>query len=338
MGGADLLHSFYFYDSICMSMKKGLVLVFTILLFFSCEEKPEVKEEVKNIPVDVNLVRFDQLFFRSDEKSIKELRKHYFYLLSPTMSDAQLVQSVKTPLYKELYEEVQKQFSDGADLQTELKLLYQHLKFYFPKFKTPQKTITVISEINYETKSFLTDTLAVISLDMYLGKDHRFYEFPEYLKLRFEKDQIVQDLVDDYYLRIKKRLADKSFVSQMVEAGKAIYLKEKLIPLSSDAEKMGYTDAQIEWCEANEEYIWRYFVERKLLYDTDKELARRFIDVAPFSKFYLELDNESPGRVGVWLGWKIVQSFMEANDVSLETMLKMDEKELFLQSKYKPKR
>jgi uncharacterized protein YjaZ len=60
--------------------------------------------------------------------------------------------------------------------------------------------------------------------------------------------------------------------------------------------------------------------------------------MAPFSKFYLEIDNESPGRVGQWIGWQIVRSFMENNKVSMQEMIKMDAKELFEKSKYKPKK
>jgi len=74
------------------------------------------------------------------------------------------------------------------------------------------------------------------------------------------------------------------------------------------------------------------------LYDTDQKLIPRFINPAPFSKFYLEIDNESPGKVGSWIGWQIVRSFMENNDVSLQQLLQMDNKELFEKSKYKPKK
>ena len=84
--------------------------------------------------------------------------------------------------------------------------------------------------------------------------------------------------------------------------------------------------------------MWRYFIEKKLLYDTDQKLIPRFINPAPFSKFYLEIDNESPGRVGSWIGWQIVRSFMENNEVSLEQLLQMDAKEIFERSKYKPKK
>jgi uncharacterized protein YjaZ len=67
-------------------------------------------------------------------------------------------------------------------------------------------------------------------------------------------------------------------------------------------------------------------------------LPNQFINLAPFSKFYLEIDNESPGRIGRWIGWQIVRSYMENNKIALQEMLKKDEKEIFENSKYKPKR
>ena len=79
-------------------------------------------------------------------------------------------------------------------------------------------------------------------------------------------------------------------------------------------------------------------MENNLLYSTDSKLPNRFINVAPFSKFYLEIDNDTPGRVGTWVGWQIVRSFMENNDVTLQQVLQMDPMELFQKSKYKPKK
>nr|HRM13383.1 gliding motility lipoprotein GldB [Flavobacterium sp.] len=64
----------------------------------------------------------------------------------------------------------------------------------------------------------------------------------------------------------------------------------------------------------------------------------RFINPAPFSKFYLEIDNESPGQVGAWIGWQMVRSYMENNKVPVADLLKTDAKEIFSKSKYKPKK
>ena len=124
----------------------------------------------------------------------------------------------------------------------------------------------------------------------------------------------------------------------MVYNGKELYLKDLLLPDYSDAEKIGYAPEQIKWCEENESYMWRYFVEEEMLYSADQKLITRFINPAPFSKFYLEIDNESPGRVGSWIGWQMVRSYMENNKVSVEDLLKADTKEIFTKSKYKPKK
>ena len=90
---------------------------------------------------------------------------------------------------------------------------------------------------------------------------------------------------------------------------------------------------------ANESYIWRYFIERELLFSTDLKLSGRFITPAPFSKFYLEdIDAESPGRLGQYIGWQIVRAYMQQNDVSLKDMLLKSPEEIFNNSKFKPRK
>ena len=85
--------------------------------------------------------------------------------------------------------------------------------------------------------------------------------------------------------------------------------------------------------------MWSNLVENKLLFDSNPKNEMRFIRPAPFSKFYLEIDNQTPGRVGQWLGWQIVRSYMENNDdVTLQELLAMDAKTIFEKSKYKPKK
>ena len=117
-----------------------------------------------------------------------------------------------------------------------------------------------------------------------------------------------------------------------------MYMKELLLPEVSDALKMNYTEEQLKWIEANETQVWKHFVESKYLYDNDPKLVARFIQRAPFSKFYLELDQESPGSVGVYIGWQIVRSYMKNNNVTLQELTLKDAKTIFEQSKYKPKK
>ena len=192
--------------------------------------------------------------------------------------------------------------------------------------------------MDYNAKAIYADSLVIVALELYLGKDHKFYEFPNYLKQNFEEKQIMPDVVSSFTYRNIPAFPDRNLVSQMIFEGKQLYAKDLLLPEYTDADKIGYTPEQIKWCEENEAYMWRYFLEKEMLYSDDPKLTTRFMTPAPFSKFYLEIDNDTPGRVGAWIGWQIVRSYMKNNNVALPELLKTDSKEIFEKSKYKPKK
>lgn len=319
------------------TMKKYLFLLAFSLLFLSCDKKSALEKKVEEIPLDIKVERFDQVFFESQPKDLPKIKKQYPIFFPPSVSDAVWIEKIKNPLWRELYSEVQKKYSNIEPVRSDLILLFKHIKHYFPKTKIP-KAITVIAEMDYNNKAIYADSLVVIALELYLGKNHKFYEFPNYVKQNFEARQMMPDLVSSFATTKIHAEKDKTFLNQILYAGKKLYLKDLLLPDYTDAEKMGYTPEQLKWCQENEMYIWRYFLENNMLYSNDPKLGMRFISLAPFSKFYLEIDNESPGQVGAWLGWQIVRSFAENTTTPLPEILKMNAKELFEKSKYKPKK
>lgn len=308
-----------------------------MLVVVSCDKKSKVEKAVEAIPVTIKVERFDKLFFEAQPKDLNTLKKDFPFFFPSGTDDAVWLEKMQNPLWRELYAEVKKKYSNFEPVQKELETLFKHIKYNFPKTKTP-KVITVISEMDYNNKVIYADSLLIISLELYLGKEHKFYQFPNYLKQNFEEKQIMPDVVSGFSLNKIAPITDKTLLSQMIYFGKQLYLKDLLIPDYSDADKMGYTPEQLKWCEENESYIWRYFLEREMLYSNDSKLGNRFVNPAPFSKFYLEIDNESPGRVGAWMGWQIVRSYAKNNDVPIEELLKMNAKEIFEKSKYKPKK
>lgn len=317
-------------------MKIYRFVVVLCLFFLSCDQKTKVEKEVEEIPVDIKVERFDKAFFETKPEDLARLKKQYPYFF-PGNDDNVWLQKMKEPIWREVYEEVQKKYSNFEPVREEFNELFKHIKYYFPKTKIP-KVVTVIGEMDYTSKAIYADSLVVVALELYLGKDHKFYEFPAYLKYNFEEKQIMSDVVSSFTYRNIPAYPDKNLVSQMIFEGKQLYAKDLLLPNYTDAEKMGYTPEQIKWCEENENYMWRYFLESEMLYSLDPKLTTRFIAPAPFSKFYLEIDNDSPGRVGAWIGWQIVRSYMKNNDVPLSELLKINAKEIFEKSKYKPKK
>jgi gliding motility-associated lipoprotein GldB len=318
-------------------MKIYPFLVVFCLFFLSCDKKNKTKNAVTAIPLELKVERFDKIFFETPPKDLEKVKAAFPFFFPAGNDNSIWLNKMQDPIWREVYTEVQKKYADFEPVKSELELLFKHIKYYFPNTKTP-KVITIISEMDYTNKAIYADSLVIISLELYLGKNHKFYQFPNYIKQNFEQKQIMPDIVLSFSSRKIPPVTDKDLLSQMIYQGKQLYLKDLFLPNYSDAEKMGYTPEQITWCQENESYMWRYFIEKEMLYSDDQKLITRFINPAPFSKFYLEIDNESPGQVGAWIGWQMVRSYMENNEVPVPDLLKTDAKEIFLKSKYKPKK
>lgn len=317
--------------------KKYFTIVLLVVLMVSCDKKSKVEKAVEAIPVALKVDRFDQAFFEAKPNELANLKAEYPFFFPEGTPDAVWIDKMQNKDWRALYAEVQKKFPDFNKQTTEIEDLFKHFKYYFPETVMP-KIYTVIAEMDYHNKAIYADDKLIIALELYLGKSHQFYTFPEYLKQNFEERQMMPDIVSSFAVRKIPPPTEKTLLANMIYYGKELYMKDIMLPDYTDAEKMGYTPEQITWSQENESYIWRYFIEEDLLFSTDAKLENRFVNMAPFSKFYLEIDNESPGRIGQWIGWQIVRSFMENNEVSLQEMLKMDAKQIFEKSKYKPKK
>ena len=177
-------------------------------------------------------------------------------------------------------------------------------------------------------------------MDTYLGKDHHFYSgIQKFIRNNFETDQIVVDIATEYAKERIYQPQRKTLLDEMIYFGKQLYFKDVILPNKSEAERIGYSNEALNWARTNEHYIWRFFIERELLYSTDTKLPGRFINPAPFSKFYLEeIDTNSPGRVGQYIGWQIVKAYMKNNNVSLQDMLRAKPEDIFNNSKFKPRK
>jgi gliding motility-associated lipoprotein GldB len=318
-------------------MRKYFLFFALVVLAASCKEENKVEEKVAAVSVkDVKIERFDKIFFESGPEELPLLKQKYPDLFPVGNPDQVWIEMMNDPFMRKLYDEVQKKYPDVNELENDLEDLFRHIKFYYPKFKDP-RVITLVTDDN-EIKSIYAKDMVLIPLSLYLGKDNYLYEgLDKYIVKNLEPNQILPDVVTSFSNGKIAPVRDRALISYMIYYGKELYLKDMLLPDIADNMKIGYTEDELKWCQANEGEMWKYFIEEKLLFDTDAKLSARFIEPAPFSKFYREIDNDTPGRVGQWLGWQIVRSYMENNkDVTLQDLLVKDAKEIFDNSKYKP--
>ncbi|WP_116039311.1 gliding motility lipoprotein GldB [Seonamhaeicola aphaedonensis] len=310
-----------------------------VLVAVSCIKENKIEKEIAKINIDINVERFDQLFAKIEVNELPKLRTAYPFMFSETIKDSFWIVKKEDTLQRMLNTAVDKTFSNFDVTEAEIESLFNHLKYYFEGFNPP-RVITTTSDVDYRNKVIVTDTIAIIALDNYLGSNHEFYaNIPKFITANLKKEQLVVDLAEAYAKKYIYLSQNKTLLDEMIYFGKQLYFKDLMVPFKTEAQRIGYTQEELHWANANESYIWRYFVERELLFSTDSKLPNRFINPAPFTKFYLEeIDSNSPGRLGQYIGWKIVRAYVEQNDVSLNEMLITSAEEIFNKTKYKPKK
>ncbi len=318
-------------------MKNYFFVIILLTLVFSCTKRDKLLVDVSNINAKVAITRFEKVFYEADSSKLQNIKKEFRYFF-PHDVDSIWVKKMQDKDEQELFKATMEAYPNLTIQKEQIRTLFKHVKYYYPKFKEP-KIVTLNSNVSFNQKVVYVDSLLLVSLDVFLGKDSEIYQdYPAYIKESFTKEQLIVAIGEELVNPIVFHSKDRTFLSRIIQKGKTLYALDAFLPSIADYEKISYTKEEYQWVTNNENMIWKYFIENKLLYSTDIDLNQRFIDEAPFSKFYLDIDNDSPGRVGAWLGWQIVRSFMHHNEVTLSEMMLLENEQIFKKSKYKPKK
>jgi uncharacterized protein YjaZ len=130
---------------------------------------------------------------------------------------------------------------------------------------------------------------------------------------------------------------DKTLLADMIFYGKAYEFTDRMLPYVPDTIITGYTSEELGLCTTFQDIIWGRFVEDNLFYETGEQIKSKYVGERPTVP---EIADKCPGRVGRWLGWQIVERFMqEQQEITLKEMMQIgDAKKIFQQSRYKPVR
>jgi len=312
-------------------IKKTLKLLIFLLLI-TCSKPAE------NSKNRISIERFEKLFYNSTNDDLKQLKKIYPYFFPKNFSDNIWEERLKDPIQIEIFNEIENEFETVAFLERGLFKFFKKHEEFFDEFNEP-KVISVNTDVDYRNRIIFADSILLIGLDNYLGPFHRFYEgIPIYIKEDFTRYNIISDIAEKFAHTVVSRNEFYTFLDKIIYYGKILYYKDQCIVGYEDRYKIGYSKEKMEWAESNEYFVWTYFIENDILFDPNNKLNFQFINDAPFSRFYLEIDNQSSEMIGKFIGWKIIKSYMKNNDVTLVEMLRTKPIDIYNNSKYKPKK
>jgi len=330
-----------------------LIFLFAIT-FISCRQSN--RPDVSHIQVNIKIERFDNELFTGKNKNIididKQLNTKYgvFYddfihrILDSKYSNTEsLANLYHDQAYTDLSKEVDSVFPHLKAQEEGLNETFKYIKYYYPKAKVP-KFISFASGFAYQMP--VGDNYLGIGLDMFLGKDSKFYRaivqsVPLYLSRRFTPEYIVPRVAETYAHEelFAEPDEDRTLLSKMIFQGKVLYFLDQVLPENvADSIKVGYTQQQLDWAQNFEGDIWAYFLENNYLYETDYQKIQVFLSEGPFTPGLGENRDSAP-KLGVWTGWQIVRKYMKDHpDVTLQQLMTdNDAQKILNQSKYKPK-
>jgi hypothetical protein len=303
------------------------------VLFWSCSNRKTHKDATQSY----ELIRFESIFYDAHPDSLVEVEKRFPYFFPKSYPFSVWVNRRTDSLQLALYEQTKS--ISNSDIHDQLSPFMEGLPRVFENTGVPKKVITITSDVDYNNKVILNDSMALIAIDNFLGVNHHMYEgIAFYLRQGMELNQLSKELAESFANNLIALPEDRTFLAQLIYSGKIQFLKQSILSDYSEDKILGYTPDQLAWAMTNEKEIWNFFVSKELLYSTDSELIKRFISPAPFSKFYLNIDVDSPGQIGQWLGLQIVKAYQKKERKSITQLLNTPYRELFEKSKYKPRR
>lgn len=292
--------------------------------------------------------RYDEALFRVNSANLSQdlmkISSEFPFFLGTDLNDPSNLASMKeyleNPRNQDFSQAVSKKFVSLQQIENDLTDAFRHVKHYYPEFRIP-RVYSYISGGDYDNPIRLVDSVMIIALDCYLGKDYQPYledGVPVYKTERMIPEQIVPDCMRAVANQIfPQDPANLTLLELMVEAGKQKYLVQSFMPELRGDLLMKYPGNHYEWASENEVHVWAAIIDNKMLYSTEGKTLRMFMADGPFTP---EFSKASPPRLGEWIGYQIVRSFMNENDeVSLTDMLAQKDAQRLLQlSGYKPEK
>lgn len=236
----------------------------------------------------------------------------------------------KVPILKETHAEISKQFKDLGQTEETISDGFKRLSIHLPNAKFPETIY--FSYSGFQSSAFCTDKSVMIGLERYLGEKNKITQslppnlFYEWVKKGMNPIYLERDAVCAWAMTHLVNLDNpKNTIEALINYGKVIYLTEAAFPDMEKEKIIRYSKRDYDWAMRNEAPFWQYLVDQKQLFVLDDKLLANYLQEAPFTA---GIPMKGPDRLGQFLGWRIVQSYMEQYDITLKELIDLSYTEL----------
>ncbi len=336
-----------------MNNKTNLIVILSVLItFISCNNKSRFAIDTNKNRVEVKIGRFDKDLLSIDTLHVKagvdSLYARYPDFLpvfvanvldtmpSDTAAVCNLIDKfLRDTAFTSVNKKALETFNDISGIEKKVSDAYTYIHYYFPEVQLP-KLYFFVSGFNRAV--LLNEDFIALGTDLYLGADFPKYQdiSYEYLIYGMRPECVPTDMVSATLFRMFVMDSEKDrLLENMLFRGKIMYLQSFFMPDERPELLMGYKPEQWKWCTDNEKAIWGAIIDQKDLFSTDVQLINKYMNDAPFTS---PISQDSPGRLGTWVGWQIIKSYMNVNkSITLKQLMDENDYQKILEnSEYRP--
>ncbi len=236
----------------------------------------------------------------------------------------------KIQILKQTHEEISKQFKNLSSTETTIENGFKRLSIHLPTKKFPENIYYGYS--GFQSSAFCTDKSILIGLERYLGEKNKITQslpgniFFEWVKKGMNPNYLERDAVCSWVLtHLVETDNPTNNIEAIINFGKAIYLTEAAFPEMEKNNIIRYKKTDYDWAIRNEAGFWKYLIDQKQLFILDDKLLANYLQESPFTA---GIPMKGPDRLGQFLGWRIVQSYMEQNEITIAELIELPYTEL----------
>ncbi|NEN22965.1 hypothetical protein G3O08_05560 [Cryomorpha ignava] len=338
-----------------MNIHKLLLVLISLSLFQSCTDS-RWKADTSKVEYNGEILRLDKAVFSLNnnfsQNELVALKPKYGNFLDIYLTQIMQVGSPDNPMtaslfarflndpdWRELQSIIEKKHPNLDKESAELENALKRYAVLFQETELPE-IVAYNSGFNvgiYPEKKYLG-----IGLEWYAGSDLEIFKrlppdlFPQYKRDKMLPEFMTINALKGWLLvKYQDKLHGETLLNRMAFAGKIHYVASVLMEEVSDRQLLNYSQQQIEWSEMQEYDVWKHMLENDLIFSEDAKEVSTLMNDGPFTP---GMPPESPGGVGNYIGYKMVEVYMERNEnVTLVDLLNMENDREFLNN-YKPGR
>ncbi len=336
-------------------MKKGYyfigLLFIGVFLFTNCKSD-RFPTDVAGISLKMKFKNLDSLLQTSSDSELISLRNEFkkqksdvlaynisYCLHSNLDNDTAFINGTQRFYSNKFIKLLEKRIASKNLMNSIVKMNisngFKRIKVNFPKGKLP-KTIYQINS-SFSSSVFCTEDEIAVGIERYLGPETDVIQqlpsqdFYGWIKESMRKEYIERDVLSAWLMTHYIEETTENYASEMIRWGKILFITKVCLPEISENKILRYNEKQFEWAQNSEKSMWKYLIDNEVLFKIDEETRVNLLNEGPFS---IGLPEESPDRLGQFMGYRIVTKFMEDSEITLDELIKLPYNEIL--QKYKP--